>query len=81
MRKWKYQKDIRRMNKVSYLFIILFLIMSMQWYMDLGVQENKNIILFLQIFTLVFAIGGIRQLVGIGTDAAISDGIDLPDLS
>jgi len=79
MRKWSKNKKFRRLNKATYMAIILFLVMSLAWYLDLGYDEYSGTILIIQIFTMIFAIGGLRQMIGIVGDAAISDGIDLPD--
>jgi len=79
MRKFKAGKGFRRLNKFSYLAIILFLVMSMQWYLDLGYEEYEGTILLIQIFVMIFAIGGLRQMIGMAGADAISDGIDLPN--
>ena len=76
MRKLKPISGFRRLNKLTYMSIILFLVMSMGWYMDLGYEEYEGTILTIQIFTMLFAIGGLKQMIGIG--GALSDGIDIP---
>ena len=84
MRKFKAHKGFRRLNKISYMAIILFLIMSYGWYLDLCYEEYGGTILLIQITTILFMVGGLKQILGIlgegGTAGAMSDGIDLPDL-
>lgn len=73
---------MKRLNKLSWMTIILFLIISMSWYANLGKEEYSGTINFIFILILFFMIGGMKQILGnarIG--GSLSDGIDMPDLT
>ena len=72
------KKGLRRLNKISYMSIILFLVISIGWYLDLGYEEYAGTILMIQIFTFLFSIGGLKQMIGIAGGSTLSDGIDIP---
>lgn len=65
MRKFQPPKGLRKLNKVTYMAIILFLVYAMVWYQDLGYDEYGGTILIIQIFTMIFVIGGLRQMLEI----------------
>jgi len=63
-------RKLRKINGITLMSIILFLVISISWYMDLGYEENEETILFIVFLIFFFMVGG---LVGL-----MSDGINVP---
>jgi len=74
--KIRFKRGLRRMHKISYFMILLFLIISLTHYMGIDPTPTGTIVLIkcLIIFT---GIGGIKHSLSVGVDG-MSDGVDLP---
>lgn len=70
------RKGLVKLNKVSYLVIIVFLLSSFVYYSKMDPIPTGTII-FIKCITILFAVGGLKHMISIGGDS-LSDGIDIP---
>lgn len=68
----KTTRELRKLDKISFIAILLFLVLSIQYYSDLG---NLELVRQIGMGVAIFSILGVKHLIGIGKD--LSDGIDI----